>query len=150
MQQIPAWARRRFPELDSFETDAQRTEAWFAATSALKFNWRYWVMLLVLLSAFAVGTVMCVQSVLPRLDIGNPFLKTALPALIVSFFSIVLSLAAVLIFRRSVALSIRRRLLDAGIPVCLACGYDLRGQHQPRCPECGRPFDASILPHHPQ
>ena len=24
---------------------------------------------------------------------------------------------------------------------CASCGYDLRGQIQPRCPECGSPFD---------
>jgi len=23
---------------------------------------------------------------------------------------------------------------------CLECGYDLRGQTEPRCPECGTPF----------
>jgi hypothetical protein len=24
---------------------------------------------------------------------------------------------------------------------CIGCGYPLRGLHEPRCPECGRPFD---------
>lgn len=27
---------------------------------------------------------------------------------------------------------------------CLQCGYDLRGLSSERCPECGRPFDASV------
>ncbi len=26
-------------------------------------------------------------------------------------------------------------------PECVACGYDLRGLTEPRCPECGTPFD---------
>lgn len=26
--------------------------------------------------------------------------------------------------------------------LCRNCGYDLRGQTEPRCPECGTPFDA--------
>lgn len=25
--------------------------------------------------------------------------------------------------------------------ICKGCGYDLRGQTEPRCPECGTPFD---------
>lgn len=33
----------------------------------------------------------------------------------------------------------------AGRSVCRECGYDLRGQTEPRCPECGTPFDADTL-----
>jgi hypothetical protein len=38
--------------------------------------------------------------------------------------------------------------LDAGaVPRrCAACGYDLRGLEQLRCPECGLPFDPNRLP----
>lgn len=32
----------------------------------------------------------------------------------------------------------RRRALDRG--QCVHCGYDLRGSHSPRCPECGTPL----------
>lgn len=35
----------------------------------------------------------------------------------------------------------RREMVKRGIFVCLRCGYDLRGLQQPRCPECGTPFD---------
>src|SRR5947209_7206968 len=28
-------------------------------------------------------------------------------------------------------------------PMCLGCGYTLLGLPEPRCPECGRPFDLS-------
>ncbi len=40
---------------------------------------------------------------------------------------------------------LRQRLLELRIPVCQGCGYDLRGQTTPRCPECGRGFAAEIL-----
>jgi hypothetical protein len=30
---------------------------------------------------------------------------------------------------------------DARTPLCLTCGYALTGLPEPRCPECGRPFD---------
>ncbi len=32
---------------------------------------------------------------------------------------------------------LRERLNTLGIAVCIQCGYDLRGQEQTRCPECG-------------
>jgi hypothetical protein len=32
-----------------------------------------------------------------------------------------------------------------GWPLCRQCGYDLRGQTEPRCPECGTPFDVDLL-----
>ncbi len=35
--------------------------------------------------------------------------------------------------------SLRRQLVARGVPICIACGYDLRGQIEPRCPECGTP-----------
>jgi hypothetical protein len=31
---------------------------------------------------------------------------------------------------------------------CVHCGYDLRGQTDPRCPECGRSFDPTLLLSH--
>jgi hypothetical protein len=47
--------------------------------------------------------------------------------------------------RHLVCRSLRLQLQEMGIPVCLHCGYDLRGQTDPRCPECGRPFDPALL-----
>ena len=40
---------------------------------------------------------------------------------------------------------LRRQLLDRGIAICLKCGYDLRGQTEPRCPECGTPFGVELI-----
>ncbi len=40
---------------------------------------------------------------------------------------------------------LRERLVASGIPVCLKCGYDLRGQTEPRCSECGTSFDADLI-----
>jgi hypothetical protein len=41
--------------------------------------------------------------------------------------------------------SLRQSLQAKGIPICIPCGYDLRGQLEPRCPECGAPFDAHLV-----
>ena len=40
---------------------------------------------------------------------------------------------------------LRETLVANGIAVCLRCGYDLRSLDDPRCPECGAPFDPALL-----
>lgn len=40
--------------------------------------------------------------------------------------------------RTSLRRNLRRQLIERGVPICAECGYDLRGQTTPRCPECGR------------
>jgi hypothetical protein len=44
---------------------------------------------------------------------------------------------SVFVTRRDASGFLRERLLDCGVPVCLACGYCLRGIASERCPECG-------------
>ncbi len=43
--------------------------------------------------------------------------------------------------RSRVRRNLRKELVKIGVPICIHCAYDLRGQIEPRCPECGRPFD---------
>ena len=50
-----------------------------------------------------------------------------------------------LFFRARWRRSLREQLVERGVPICLACGYDLRGQLEPRCPECGTPCAPSLL-----
>ena len=46
--------------------------------------------------------------------------------------------------RRSSQQELRRCLHSIGVLLCLHCGYDLRGQTEPRCPECGRAFNPDL------
>jgi hypothetical protein len=48
--------------------------------------------------------------------------------------------------RRGAAALLRRRLLGAGVPVCVRCGYHLRGlgTSARACPECGRALDGEV------
>lgn len=41
---------------------------------------------------------------------------------------------------------LRHRLIECGVPVCIACGYCLRGllADTETCPECGKQIDAAI------
>ncbi len=52
--------------------------------------------------------------------------------------------AAILVTRAAPGI-LRRNLAQLGGLVCEQCGYDLRGQIDPRCPECGLPFDPRRL-----
>lgn len=59
------------------------------------------------------------------------------------FYAILLAgylVIVVLALRRDLPKQLRRRLIEMSIPVCLRCGYDLRGApcETSRCPECGR------------
>ncbi len=49
------------------------------------------------------------------------------------------------LFHRRAQRLLRELLIERGILVCVHCGYDLRGQTEPRCPECGRAFDPELL-----
>jgi hypothetical protein len=53
--------------------------------------------------------------------------------------------ATVFLLYRPYVKFLREYLQAQGVPVCLKCGYDLRGQVEARCPECGTAFDARLL-----
>ena len=52
--------------------------------------------------------------------------------------------------KRHLRRRLRKRLFELGIPVCDRCTYHLRGQTEPRCPECGRQFDPTLLERRPK
>jgi tRNA(Ile2) C34 agmatinyltransferase TiaS len=63
--------------------------------------------------------------------------------------SVLLTLAVYTMFivvalRRDQVRDLRSRLIEAGVAVCMKCGYDLRGlpAGSDRCPECGVEFEA--------
>lgn len=50
----------------------------------------------------------------------------------------------VLRFRNPIRRELRRILVDKGVPICIACGYDLRALPPGRCPECGAPPELEL------
>ena len=51
-----------------------------------------------------------------------------------------------LLIRRDVPKTLRKRLVELGVPVCRPCGYVLLGlpADRTRCPECGRALSARV------
>jgi len=45
---------------------------------------------------------------------------------------------------RLYAKHLRKLMVEHGVEICIKCGYDLHGLTEPRCPECGTPFDEQL------
>jgi hypothetical protein len=98
---------------------------------------RWWTMPALGLQTLAMAWVGGVS--LPRL-VRSPSLFMAVVSLVfcggaaLSCFRLVKQCR---FFRESLKQALRQELNRRGWPVCLRCGYDLHGQVESRCPECG-------------
>ena len=119
---------RWFPELDRFPSRREARRALRRASGRWeKGNRRPTILILVLLlfaPAFfarrSFDWVTCVSAV---------------------FFGVAFVLSWVWFRRDEMQRDLRGQLLDIGVSICLECGYDTRGQVEPRCSECGQPFE---------
>ena len=122
-----------FPELARFHSTRQQNYAWAVAEQAVVRRPAFWI---------------CATSIL-IVDIGVMFslpiwgvpmsmrggLRGAL-MLLAGLAYIALLWASRQRFRHS----LRKQLVEDGIPICIKCGYDLRAS-KGRCPECGKAFE---------
>ena len=111
-----------FPELRRFETEFDRRVAWKSANRKVLWQPLYWL---------------CIAALIPAMAGGAWFMSIF--ALLI--FSLVILLVwtyvtFVLVARRTIQHTLRQRLIERGVPICLKCGYDIR-ESQDRCPECG-------------
>jgi len=75
----------------------------------------------------------------------NPFFTTALGAMVFGILGCLPTFVVMTLFLRRVGRKrIRRELIGIGVPVCMTCGYCLRGVESARCPECGWVLDPQI------
>jgi membrane associated rhomboid family serine protease len=135
---VSAAALREFPELAVVDDPAVQVQALRGIFWAIWRRPRTW-----LLAAAAAGVlgVVSIGLVPLLLYLGLP--SVAVPGAIGGFAGG--ATVGILVFatkqvRRG---ALRLWLVEHGYPVCLACGYDLRGQVEPRCPECGTPADSA-------
>ncbi len=132
---------RMLPELELFP---ERVEA--DALKQVQSGKRYLLLSLLCAAAFVLVSWFGLD-VLARLHPAvREFLDAVLPpdwrwGMCVAASAISPFLAALLV-RPRLRIALRRELnTKHGMQLCLHCGYDLRGQTEPRCPECGTPFD---------
>lgn len=140
---VPGWARRCFPELERFPSEDQQREAWCIARLTVG-SWPFWggipLTVFVLFGAFYACNV---EPWISAWAFGSGEFVFRLG------FYLLIGASGVaipyLIHRRRLIRSLREQLCRIGVPICIACGYDLRGQTEPRCPVCGRAFDTKLL-----
>jgi hypothetical protein len=124
-----------FPELDRFDHPTDASAALEAAKNRALAQKRRW--LLVAATGLAAGVVVAGAILTFRLTLGwdAPWLY-GLSGVLPGPASV---WAANIAFRRPIQRALRRELVSQGVPICIPCGYDLRGNVSGRCPECGVP-----------
>lgn len=130
-------------ELDHFPTKESRARA-FASLSGTIRGWELVKGVAVTASA-PILTLVLLRAVLPRLwpsVFGVRFFHD---------FSVIFAILAFVVVlrwlhRRGAARWLRVKLVEEGVPVCVECGYLLRGLSPgaERCPECGRSLTAQV------
>ena len=124
-----------FAELALFDCYKARTQAFARARSS--FHGGAWFVLLVLVILLGFWKL-----------IGSRVPSSSLLLYMTIFFFTPMLIASVIfywIFRSRLRRSLRQQLVERGYALCIKCGYDLRGQTDPRCPECGKEFDEKLL-----
>jgi hypothetical protein len=134
---------RSFPELRLLQDPLERQTVWNAAWRILR--WRY-AGVMILLVAVVMPLSMMAGAGLARILGANTLLNRGfISGLTGGLTGIVISFLAVRICFRRLQRTIRELLVSRGVAVCIQCGYDLQGQTEPRCPECGTAFDLKLL-----
>jgi hypothetical protein len=137
------------PELTFFSDAADRHQAWQRAFKT--FRWRYFGLMWLFGTGLAAVNVQLFSWLLGWAQLL--FWMPRLPSLAewalrylfnMALMAVILSWLFML-FRRRIQCALRQQLVDRGVPICFQCGYDLRGQVDPRCPECGSGFDARLI-----
>ncbi len=130
------WTRWRFyrwlfPELERFPSELAAATAGQRVERDL--GWRGFVFGM----ALSLPAIWLVPYVVVRLArwgwVGGLVGGALAGALLGLYMAVVMNL----VFRNPARKSLRRSLLRLGVPICVGCGYDVRGQQEPRCPECG-------------
>ncbi len=132
---------KQYPELQHFASPAQAKEAMHAWKKRMLKMPRFWFGLF----GYTCGVGGFVLAVLISLRSWLNISASVLGGILVGFTWVSGMVVLTWFWRHRCQRFLRQKLVASGIPICLKCGYDLRGQTEPRCPECGTPFDAELI-----
>lgn len=128
---LPVFVSPIFHELLSFGTPAARRKSLWRARRELYKLGRY-------------RFTMAVTALVWSLIVLPVFAFAPTPSFMVVGVSVALVLCPIastwtniLLFRDELRTSLRKQLREAGVPICIACGYDLTGSVSEVCSECG-------------
>lgn len=140
---------RRFPELRCLASDEERKEAvaaYYRRPGRLR-DKRTWIPL-VIYAALILPLSLCTFTAFKRSRVLYGWPPQWAAGLVLGLVSVGLLAGIGYTFGRAPFRKfIREYLLARGIPICARCRYDLRGQAEARCPECGKRFDPGLLVH---
>jgi predicted Zn-ribbon and HTH transcriptional regulator len=139
------WNEWLYPELKHLPRRSDRQSAMLAMQPRIYKSPGVWLTFVVAV-AFGVALPKLIDLLYRQLPaavrIGSPIVMAMISGAIQG---LTFAFALVYGFRRMVRRFLREYLNEQGFHLCLVCGYDLRGQTTPRCPECGTAFDASRI-----
>ena len=127
---------RLYPELAFFPRTDWAHEALTRANQECMRRWRFWVLILFVL--ILIPFVAHFLIFILHLPFDGAGVTGGLAGAIVPSIGFI-------VYRRNARRHLRKELVALKIPICLECGYDLRGQTDARCPECGTAFDPALL-----
>ena len=127
---------QRFPELGQLETEEERQAVFKQALQKVGKRPRFWLYMILGTVVLPAGVYLVFSSVIRRI----PMPRLLIAGLIGGIVAGSMAASWQFVFRSAIQEQIRLEMVARGVPVCMGCGYDLRGQVEPRCPECGRAF----------
>jgi hypothetical protein len=143
MADIRETMSNELPELALFDSHERAKAAYALAHGRVHLSRRFWLW-------YAPGLVVCEVVLYFALHRFWPSMPHQWRVGIISVFSVIyLTILLRYVLRNDMRRHIRQQLIDQCFPVCLRCGYDLRGQTEPRCPECGASCDPALIRRNP-
>ena len=121
-----------FPELARFESTNQKRDAWEVAELAVVRRPAYWISAIIIM-------LVDIWIVFSLHSWGVPMSRRGAIRGTLLILAVLATMALGWTFRKTIRHSLRKQLVDRGVPICINCGYDLRGSKD-RCPECGTGF----------
>lgn len=137
------WEHILLPELRLARTGAEEEEALRRSKFGVR-SWQRIIWLGTVVPALIAGIAILAVTIERALPL-HWGIKLLLQTTSITCFSATVSLLFNWTWRNPMRKEVRIYLQGIGVPICIKCGYDLRGQTIARCPECATPFCDSLI-----